>query len=634
MTLRSILLGAVLCIAINVGEPYLVGYVHTSPLSADFSTGAAIFLIFVLSVLNLLLQRLHQRWAFSTSELLVCYIMMLVACAIPSWGFTFLLIPWIVAPTYYATPENRWEDLIVARLPEEYFVLDKEAATQFFDGLKGVERLPWHLWIEPLARWGLFILCFYVAGICLMIILRRQWVHHERLSYPLAQLPLAIVSKGHGDERHAFGRAAFWLGVAVPAFVYSLKGLHAYFPNIPMIRQGTGVWIREFNGSILFRIYFEVIGLAFLLTADMAFSLWLFALLSFLEQGLFNSVGFTIGPMQPYSQPGRQEVSNQALGAMVVLVLIGLWRAREHLGRTLSVAMGRARDPEEEGEVVSYRVAWLGLLLAGGYVLWFWSHTGLGLSTLVLGFWMVILFVGLSRAVAQGGMAYARSPVVSAVATLHSVGTARLGPEGIIGLAMTAPYAMDTRTTVMASMANALRLSEEIPRDRRRLGIAVLVTLVVSLLAAFVTVLYLPYRHGCLSLGGWGFSKWYHLYIYNWAKDQMLRGTPVGWFQFGFMGFGSALMLGLMWLQKHVFWWPIHPLGLALGYTHPVAYTWFSVFLAWLAKVLIIWTGGGALYRKARPFFIGMAVGGFVTAGFWAIVHTIVGHGAVGFTLG
>ncbi|MDP6360582.1 MAG: hypothetical protein QF473_36050, partial [Planctomycetota bacterium] len=558
VTFRSILVGAALCILINLGEPYLVGYVRASPLAADFSTGAAIFLLFVLALnINLALKWCCSRLAFARSELLVCYIMMIVACAVPSWGFTMLLIPWIAAPTYYATRENEWRETVIPNLPEDYFVLDEEIARPFFEGIQlGPEAgwqewmngIPWEVWQGPLLRWGLFIFAFYIGCICLMVLFRRQWVQHERLSYPLAQLPLAVLGSEDESVVPTYRRAAFWIGVAVPAFVYSLKALHSYFPDVPMIELHRRIYLPEFRIQLRISFFFEVVGLAFLLSSDVLLSIWVFALVAILEQGIFQSTGWSIGPAQPYSSPGRQEISNQALGAMLVLVLVGLWRGRHHLRGTIASALGAGNPEGDKDEIITYRAAWLGLLIASGYVFFWWYRTGLGASALVLSFWMGILFVGLTRVVAQGGMAYARSPVVPAVASLHTLGTAELGTSGVVGLAMTAPYAMDTRTTVMASTANALRLVEEIPSHRRRIALALVLALVVSLIAAFFIVLFLPYRHGCLNLGGWGFHRAYHHYIYRWAKNQMIVEVPFGSWQFFFMGIGALIMLCLMWI--------------------------------------------------------------------------------------
>ena len=51
VTARALLLGALGCLAIAVGEPYGVLVLRGSPLAADFSTGAALFLFFGLSLL-------------------------------------------------------------------------------------------------------------------------------------------------------------------------------------------------------------------------------------------------------------------------------------------------------------------------------------------------------------------------------------------------------------------------------------------------------------------------------------------------------------------------------------------------------------------------------------------------------
>ena len=91
----------------------------------------------------------------------------------------------------------------------------------------------------------------------------------------------------------------------------------------------------------------------------------------------------------------------------------------------------------------------------------------------------------------------------------------------------------------------------------------------------------------------------------------------------------------LFTLVKNRFvWWPIHPVGLAVGYTVPIAQTWFSIFLAWLFKVCILKWGGAKLYKMLRALFIGMVLGLFCSAGFWLIIDTITGGGGNWFTLG
>ena len=82
-TLRALAVGTVMCLVIGLGCPYNLHKVHGSYMAIDFSTAAAIFLFFVLVfMLNGVL-----RWcglALNAGELLVVYVMMIVATSIPT----------------------------------------------------------------------------------------------------------------------------------------------------------------------------------------------------------------------------------------------------------------------------------------------------------------------------------------------------------------------------------------------------------------------------------------------------------------------------------------------------------------------------------------------------------------------
>jgi hypothetical protein len=58
--------------------------------------------------------------------------------------------------------------------------------------------------------------------------------------------------------------------------------------------------------------------------------------------------------------------------------------------------------------------------------------------------------------------------------------------------------------------------------------------------------------------------------------------------------------------------------------TFPGAHLWFSVFVGWLCKTLIVRFGGPRMYSRARPFFIGLIVGESAAAGFWLVVGIIL----------
>ena len=636
ITFRAIVIGALLCFCIAVGEPIGVLLVHGSPMCPDFSTGGAIFLFFILVfVINILLGRINKKLSLTTAELITVYIMMIVACAIPSWGLIMNLLYFLGGIIYYATPENKWEQLIHPHLKSYLIPQNKEAIRQFFEGLGKGESIPWQAWLEPLLWWFAFILVVYFVMICIATIFRKQWVEKERLLFPLTQLPLQMAQKDEGVIAPFFKNKLMWLGFAIPLVIHSINALHNYFHFIPDIKTMWYIPILSRSTSINLRILFEVIGLSFLISLDVSLSLWLFALLVTLETGIFNLIGFSIGPTQPYAAPGPQTVANQGLGAMIVLVFSAIWFARAHLKDVFKKAFRGDKNIDDTGEALSYRTCVSGLILGNIFIIFWLVRSGLRLPhTLVFLFFGYIIFIGLTRIVIQGGLAYGRAPVSAPTATVHAVGSSSLGPGGMsaLGLPM-GSWAGDVRTIVLASAANALKLTDSVGIKGRRIFFALTVAILVSLLSSTWIVLFLSYKEGGINFGGWqptGLPK----YTATWITHFINHPISIGWAQFGFMGIGGVLML-LMTIARYRFlWWPIHPLGLALGLAGPFAWVWFSVFLGWLAKFMIVKLGGIKVYKIALPFFLGLILGSFVTAGIWLIIDFFTGMTGNVFTLG
>ena len=148
---------------------------------------------------------------------------------------------------------------------------------------------------------------------------------------------------------------------------------------------------------------------------------------------------------------------------MIVLVFFGLWVGREHLRAVLHKALKGDDRIDDSGEMLSYRAAVL-TWLAGVAVmtLWLWQ-SGLPLWAAFLTLMLAILiFIGLTRVVVEGGVAAAVGPMISSSALVSAVGSSAIGPAGMVGLAYTYVWAADIRTFVMASCAHGLKLGEEL----------------------------------------------------------------------------------------------------------------------------------------------------------------------------
>jgi hypothetical protein len=90
------------------------------------------------------------------------------------------------------------------------------------------------------------------------------------------------------------------------------------------------------------------------------------------------------------------------------------------------------------------------------------------------------------------------------------------------------------------------------------------------------------------------------------------------------MGFGLTGFLFFM--HRRFVWWPLYPVGYAIGYSWAQGYMWFSILLSWVAKRSIVEYGGLRLYRKAMNFFFGLILGQFFMGSMWALIGVILGR--------
>ena len=76
-------------------------------------------------------------------------------------------------------------------------------------------------------------------------------------------------------------------------------------------------------------------------------------------------------------------------------------------------------------------------------------------------FAMFTLFVGITRVVAEGGIAATRAPLIASDFVTSGLGSAVLGGQTLTALSFTYVWAADIRTFVLASCTNGLKLAEE-----------------------------------------------------------------------------------------------------------------------------------------------------------------------------
>ncbi|MEE3259990.1 MAG: DUF6785 family protein [Candidatus Latescibacterota bacterium] len=631
VTTRALFVGAAIACCIGVGGPYGNMVLRGSYMALDFSTAGAIFLFFLFTFfVHTFLGFLHPRLALKREELVVVYIMGIVGCSIPTMGLTEYLLPIISGGLYYASPENEWAQLIHPYVKSWLVPQDAEAVKFFYEGAPQGYDLPWGAWLIPLAAWIPLVLAIYFSMICIMVVLRRQWIERERLAFPLVQVPLAMIEEDRNQPsifKPFFKNGLMWIGFALPFIVGSLNALHNYWNFVPDVNLRTSIPLFRNTTSQAIALSFPMLGFSYFVNLDIAFAIWFFNLIARVEQGIFGIVGLT-STQKLYYAGGFPILAHQGMGAMLVLAIFGLWTARPHLRQVLRKAFYDAPQIDDSDEILSYRVAVYGLALSVAFVAaWLWL-AGLALWLLPIYLTtMYLVFIAITRVVAEGGIAAARAPLIAADFTTSALGTTAMGPHSLVALGFTFVWAADIRTFVMASCANGLKFAEE-RLGHRKCGLfwTLALAIAVSLAASIATVLHLSYTYGGINLNGWFFGPTGGpVYPFNFISGHLNNPEGpnlVGWIS---TVAGGSVMAGLMLARQHFLWWPLHPLGFAVSTISMTNYISFSVFLAWLLKSLILKYGGPALFHRAKPFFLGLILGQFTVAGLWLIIDYLTG---------
>jgi len=590
------------------------------------------------------LLRRPRRWLhrlqtpFDPGELIVMMTMMLIGAAAPASGLIRYLEPMLVMP-FWQQRQYPWFAEITALFPH-WLVPSTDPngpiVTGYWLGIDPVrgERVPFLAFLIPLLLWGILIAAIMGAGMFLAAIFRKQWVHHERLTYPLATIPLELMAIPEPGRRYnaLWRNSVLWAGAAIPLFVYLLAGLHARFPNVPQIDLhyqlrpsfSEAPWNALPEWIVDARLYFAAVGICFFIPSEVAFSLWLFVLLN----------GFMLVFFSRF-EPARHEVT-RSMGIYVAYFAGLLWLARGHLRLVITAAW--QRKPRADDEPLSYRtmlggwlicicVAWLWLMLAG--MNWLMAALLLAVGTM--------LITLMARIVTETGLFWVGPSFWPKEMFSSLLGRGIVSAKSFFWTEVMSPiFYGDLRENIMPYTANSLRMAQDLKETPqggkakwfRWLGVA----LIVSILVSGVVTHYLSYTHGGSSLDEW--AK--HKRAYDAMQDTYVfsHTTPDTSFanSWGHFIAGAFMVIGLM--VGRIMWagWPLHPIGLVLMNSGPMQTLWFSIFIGWGLKRLLLRYGGAGAFRRARPFFIGLIMGEVLAAGIWMIIGLLT-HGTLTYTV-
>ena len=617
-TLRSIAIGLILvplnCMWLALAE---VVWYSGEPTTLSLYPNV-VFILCVLVLGNLALKKLRPAWALSPAELLVIYVMLSVATSLAGHDMMEILVSTLPHLHRYGSLDGRYAD-VLPHVPRWLVVTDPHALESAYVGQESIfDPRNFGPWLAPLAWWFGFIIALCAVMWGLILVFRKQWTEHEKLAYPIIQVPMMLTTQLETLLRSK----VFWIAFSIAAGIDVLNGLNVLFPMLPRIpivrvvnlqslfperpwRDMGGAWISFFPC---------IIGMCFLMPLDLAFSCWFFFWFWKLQQVAASQFGM-------HGMPGFPFVHEQAVGGFYAVALLALWVTRRQLRRMVLLLMGRTVDGATSWERHEARLA--ALLIAGGAAfLYYFCARAQMTWWVILAFFTIyfLMSIAITRMRAElGPPSHDIYPVGAhrqLVEALGAVDMRRRNPHDLAMFGFLNFFNRVCRTHPMPHGMEGFRIAERLGLSNARMFAAMALAVVTGTLGAFFALLWSFNRYGIAAqvsqlAGIFGTETWEAVNGWFNSPVQTHSGPTYA------LGIGTVFALGLAFLRMSLTWWPLHPVGYAISASYTMERLWFCVFIAWLVKALVLKYGGAKHYQPALHFFVGLIIGDFLVGSFW-----------------
>ena len=592
-----------------------------------------VFFLFLLTA-AMSLPRL-RRSGLTRRELLAIYAIVLVGAPV----VTYAVLPWLLVKSihyyYFVRVNPYWSSFFLSEVPPWFAPNDTAAVTGFFEGQSPV---PWAAWSLPLAAWSSFMLALFGASLCLVSLVQRPWIASERLTFPIAQVPLTMVEESGGVGRLSLSKA-FWVGAAIAFALHLLTGLSERIPAMPQVTLGpleVIPWQRVGPlaglGGISLLFWPWLIAIAYLIPKDLSFSVWFFWL---------GRLGLTVAAVAAGATPQRPEdwydssfpaPYYQGTGAALALAAWVLWGSRRHLVKAARSAFGIGSAGDDVSEPLRYRWAVWGFLACCAFmVLFIWlagCRVSFALSVIALVF---VYFIVWARIRAETGLGLLPFPIYTAELMMVPFGSRIFSLREIITLISLRwayyPGITTSFEVFPSTILESYKIADAAGLNSRRLAAAIAGGFVLSLAVGLVVVLTGIYHYGWFgfgftqsgwlsNVGGYGGGQ-----IVGFLTDPRYASTDINGLLGLLAGGVTAIILGL--LRLRFWWWPFHPIGYVAANTWGLQLWYLPFFIGWLAKTLVVRYAGLPLYRRTIPLAVGLIVGDLVNSGLWGVLRLI-----------
>lgn len=578
----------------------------------------------VLLAVNALLVKQRRVRPLRAAEIITVFLFVTVATTMCGCGIGRFLIACLSSPYYYSTSAQPLVEL-AQYIPSWMSPTDPTIHRWLYES-SPTGLVPLAAWRLPILTWTGFFSLFGGALFCLMALFSRPWIEEERLVFPLVRLPLQMIDPGN-LAKPLFRERATWIGMLLALLLNVYNIIRGVFFGGPsggwradLARQITGApW--DALKPLEFHLRPELVGLGYLISTELSFSIWFFHLFNKLVNVFCASVGYRVSGV-PFTQ-------EQGIGAYMVLAAILFWKAR----RTLLGIFDDLPLTSEERRVRRAERKWALIGACAGLVGVLWILDAAGMAPWLAATYLAILTgvaVVYGRLRAEIGV-----PLVWAFpyGLQHRVIRYFLNSSVWVGpgpqyksatiFALTVFLSRGYFPTVSGYGIEGIALGQTHGIRKSQMVALLLSAVAWGALISFYFHLIPYYAKGAVGLRGgiWGAGPGEYGNLYKAIQMPQAPDVPRIIATLAGGGFLAALSA----LRTTLFNSPFHPLGYAVSCAFGNI-LWGPFLIVWVVKTVLLRYGGHQAYLNALPGFLGFALGHFLVAGvIWGSLGAALG---------
>ena len=599
------------------------------------------------------------------AELITLFATLMVSAGISSFGLASQLIPIIPTPWNpdWNTPQRGWDKDLLPHLNQKLYITNPDEIRQFREGLNipkpaesaplsewvtygedVIKTIPWSTWLGPLSYWMIFIVGCYGIFYFLSYVVLGYWSEREKLIFPLAKLSTLLLPDDESSKAwwpKLFRGPGFWFGFSLALGVMSYNACVAseWIVGLEKLLFGLGSGrlneivkytplegldlIGRHGAKMQFVFGFVAIGIAFLLPLEISFSVWFYFVI-----GQFTLL---IGTWMGYREFDtdwlwyNHPVSAMGAGGLILFSTVSLWRSVRVYWQMMS--------GQPFGHRVRLALPVVGLICCIGIVTgWLmWNNLNLLFALAFIGV-TTLVTLGLMRIVAEGGIYWMQSHV-SFFHIYKTLGLGKIFSPALLGPLLPIYWVLflDIKTFIAPNLLNAAKMQRDVGASRTRFHTIVIVSIAVTVVVSLVLAIFLSYAKGAQSMSSWFYT--------NGPRSTMdiartaVRAAPefnpatTSWY-----GVGAVWVALSMFLRQTLFWFP-HPIGFIMSINPLIGAVWFSFFIGWICKKLVVKYGGKVSFDRISGFFIGIIMGELIAVFLWPVLGLIFDFKPTGISL-